>query len=145
MSKKLSVKYRRTPALILNRVAFRDQKLTYIGRANKKIPYSYGKSRIAYIGTTQNGAGRIASSAVWKGADLLAEHGIKHLEFFVVVCGRLQAVETWKKLERALIIRFREIYGSPPKANSTGNKMRWRDERKYFTYKKLDKIIDQLG
>jgi hypothetical protein len=145
MPKKLSVKYRKPAALIINRVAFRDKKLVYVARANKKFRYPWGRSRIVYFGTTKKGARRIASSAAWKGADVLYDHGVKHLELIVVVCGKTQGVETWKKLERALIIRFREKLGAPPKANNTGHNMRWRDERKYFTDKKLDKIIDALG
>lgn len=145
MPKRLSVKYRRPAALIINRVAFRDQKLVYVARANKKFPYPWGRSRIVYFGTTKKGVRRIASSAAWKGADVLFAYGVKQLELIVVICGKTQGVETWKKLERALIIRFRERFGAPPEANNTGHNMRWRDERNYFTDKKLDKLIDALG
>lgn len=131
--------------MVINRIAFKDTKLVYVARANKKIRYPLGQSRIAYIGTTKKGARRIASSAVWKGADLLFEYGIKHLELNVVVCGKQPGVETWKKLERALIIRFRERYGAIPKANNLGKKTRWRDERQYFSQDRLDKIIEELS
>jgi hypothetical protein len=116
-----------------------------VARANKKIKYPWGRSRIAYIGTTKKGARRIASSAVWKGADLLFEYGIRHLELVVVLSTRRQGIETWRKLERALIIRFREMYGAIPKGNNQGQKMRWDDERDYFALNRLDKIIEQLG
>lgn len=145
MPKKLSIRYRRTPALTISRVAFRDKKLVYVARANKKFRYPWGRSRIVYFGTTKRGARRIASSAAWKGADVLFEHGVKHLELIVVICRKTQGIETWRKLERALIIRFREKLGAPPKANNTGHNMRWGDERNYFTDKNLDKIIDALG
>lgn len=145
MPKKLSVKYRRPAAIIINRIAFRDKKLVYVASANKKLRYPWGRSRIAYIGTTKKGVRRIASSAAWKGADLLFDYGVKHLELIVVVCGKVSGVGTWKKLERALIIRFREKFGSPPRANNTGKKMHWRDEKHYFTEKKLDKVIEELG
>jgi hypothetical protein len=145
MPKKLSVKYRHQAALIINRVAFGDKKLVYVARANKRFRYPWGRSRIVYFGTTKKGVRRIASSAAWKGEDILFEHGVKHLELIIVVCGKTQGVETWRKLERALIIRFRERLGAPPKANNTGQNMHWRDERNYFTDKNLDKIIDALG
>jgi len=145
MPKRLSLKYRRTPAIVINRIAFKDRKLVYVARANKKIKYPLGRSCIAYIGTTKKGARRIASSAVWKGADLLFEYGMKHLDLIVVVCARRQGVETWKKLERALLIRFRERFGAIPKANNQGKKMNWRDELDYFTTKKLDRIIHELS
>lgn len=145
MPRKLSVKYRKPPAVIINRVAFRDKKLVYVALANKKIRYRWGCSRIVYFGTTKRGARRIAASAAWKGADVLFEHGVKHLELIIVVCGKTRGVETWKKLERALIIRFREKLGAPPRANATGQNMRWGDERNYFSDKQLDKVIDGLG
>ncbi len=63
----------------------------------------------------------------------------------MVTCGKRAGVSTWTKLERALIIRFRERYGSPPRANKAGKKMRWRDERLYFKESRLDAILDQLG
>ena len=149
MPKKLMVKYRKQPAIVINRVAFKDSKLVYVARANKKIRYPGGgrgdKSKIAYIGTTKIGARRIASSAVWKGADLLFEYGIKHLELHIVLCGKRPGVESWKKLERALLIRFKELYGAIPKANNQGQKMRWKDERLYFSQDRLDKIIEELS
>ena len=145
MPRKLPVKFRKEPSFIINRTAFRDNKLVYIARANKKIRYRWGKSRIAYIGTTKKGARRIASSAAWKGEDLLYQYGIKHLELHVVICGKVQGVETWKKLERALLIRFRERFGQVPRANKAGEKTHWRNEKKYFAEAKLDKVIDGLS
>jgi hypothetical protein len=117
----------------------------YVAQANKKLAYPLGRSKIAYIGTTKKGARRIASSAVWKGEDLLYEYGIKHLELYIVTCRKIQSVETWRKLERALLIRFRERFGKVPRANKVGNKMRIRDEQKYFSQNKLDKILDDLS
>ncbi len=145
MPKKLKVKWHRTPAIVINRDAFRDSKLVYVARTNKTNKYPWGRSRIAYIGTTKKGARRIASSAATRGADLLYEHGIKHLELNVVTCGKVQNVETWRKLERALIIRFRERYGRIPRANNAGSRMRWKDELKYFKTEKLDEILLDLG
>lgn len=145
MSKKLGIKFRKQPAVIINRIAFRDNRLVYVARANKKIKYPHGGSRIAYIGTTMKGARRIASSAAWKGQDLLYEYGIKHLEFNVIVCRRRQGVESWKKLERALILRFREIYGSVPRGNKIGKKMKWKDEHRLFSINRINAIIEELG
>jgi hypothetical protein len=145
MPRKLPVKFGRDPALTINRTAFRNDKLVYVARANKKLLYPWGRSRIAYIGTTKKGARRIASSAVWKGEDLLYQFGIKHLELHIVTCGKVQSVETWKKLERALLIRFRERFGEVPQANKSGAKTHWHDEKKYFSEAKLDKVIDGLS
>jgi hypothetical protein len=70
---------------------------------------------------------------------------MKHLDLIIVLCTRRQGVETWRKLERALIIRFRERFGAIPKGNNQGKNMHWRDELDYFATKRLDKILDELG
>ena len=142
---KLRIKYRDRPAVVVHRAAFKDKKLVYVGRANKRYRYPWGRSRIVYIGTTEKGARRVASSAAKKGEDLLFEHGIKAVEFSVVTCGKLQSVATWKKLERALLIKFREKYGAVPRGNIQGKKIRWDDEKYYFNQKRLDAVLEKLG
>ncbi len=131
--------------MVVHRAAFSDKKLVYVGRANRALKYPWGKSRIAYIGTTQKGARRVASSAARKGEDLLFEHGMKQVEFSVVTCGKLQSVATWKKLERALLIKFKEKFGAVPRGNIHGKNIRWRDEKKYFTGGRLDAVLEELG
>jgi hypothetical protein len=143
MAKKLSITYKKdNPCLTINRVAFHNDKLVYIACANKGVRYPWGKSKIVYIGTTKKGANRIASSAAWRGEVLLYDYGISHLKIHVVTCGRVQGAETWKKLERALLIRFREIFGNVPRANKVGKHLKWRDEKRYFAQEKLDRVID---
>jgi len=144
MPRRLRLKWQSKPALVINRVAFDDRKLVYVGRTNTRNKYPWGRSRIAYIGTTKNGARRIASSAAYRGEDLLENYGTKHVEFNVLTCEKVPGVETWRKLERALLIRFRERYGAIPKANKTGRKMRWKDEQKYFRIEKLDFILEGM-
>jgi hypothetical protein len=141
MKKKLHIKSRLGKAITITRDAFKAERLVYIGCANKKIKYSLDRSRIAYIGTTKKGAQRVAASAVWKGADVLFEHGINYLEFHIVTCTKRQNVETWKKLETALIIRFRELFGDPPRGNDKGKKKKWTDEQQYFTQSALDAVL----
>lgn len=145
MPRRLKVKRQKTPAITINRTAFRDTKLVYLARTNKPNRYPWGRSRIAYIGTTKKGARRIASSAAARGEDLLEKYGMKHLEFYVVTCEKVPGVETWRKLERALLIKFRERYGSIPKANKTGTKIHWKDEQQYFRPERLDKILEEIG
>ncbi len=142
---KLRIKYRDRPAVVVHRAAFKDNKLVYVGRANRRYRYPWGRSRIVYIGTTKRGARRVASSAAKKGEDLLFEHGISEVEFSVVTCAKLQSVATWKKLERALLIKFREKYGAVPRGNFQGKKMKWDDEKDYFSHKRLDAVLEQLG
>jgi hypothetical protein len=103
--------------------------------------YRYGRSRIAYIGTTKRGARRIAASAASKADEMLDLHGVKELQFYVVSCRSRQRVKTWHKLERALLLTFREIYGEIPWCNAQGAKLKWKDELQYFTHKRLRGVI----
>jgi hypothetical protein len=145
MAKRLKIKFRLEPVMSISRRAFREKKHVYLARANKRHKYKWGKSRIVYIGSTKVGAARIASSAVWKGADLLFDHGVKLLELHVVSCGKIQNLETWKKLETALLIKFREAFGEVPRANDKGKLMHWKDEKKYFADRRLQAVIEAFS
>jgi len=124
------------------RSAIRSEKLVYIAKANKKIKYKYGMdSYIAYIGTTKKGANRIADSAAARAKELLTKYGVKKLDIFVVTCRAKRNVETWKKLETALILTFRGIYGKQPIGNTHGKEKRWADEKRYFTTQALEEVI----
>ncbi len=142
MPRKPRIKYGSEPSLSIHRGAFTDNKLVYVARANRQFRYARGRSNIGYIGTTKNGAWRIATSAAWRGSELLEEHGVKFLNFHVVTCTPVPGLKSWKKLERALLIRFCERFGEPPWSNEQGDGLRWKNEKAYFTESKLDEIID---
>ena len=145
MAKRLKARVSSKPAITITRSATRNDKLVYVAKANKPVPYPQGSSHIVYIGTTKAGARRIAQSAAYRAEHLLGLRGVSSLEFYtVVVTNTVQGLKSWQKLERALIVRFRERYGKPPKANVVGKKMRLHGEQKYFSYEKLNKIIDKL-
>ena len=142
----LTVQTKKKPAITITRTAIKASELVYIAVANKGIKYrSSSKSRIVYIGTTKNGPGRIAQSAAQKAAELLGLHGFKHLEFFVVTSTSMSSIETWRKLERGLILAFKDQYGEPPKCNTAGKRMKWKDEQEYFTKKRLNSIISHYS
>ena len=141
----LTVQTTAKPAVTITRTATKAQELVYIAVANKKIKYPGGNSRIVYIGTTKNGADRIAASAAAKANQMLGLHGVQHLELFVVTSSSIKGVKTWHKLERGLLLAFREKFGKPPECNIVGKKMRWTDELQYFTRKRLDGVIDQYS
>lgn len=147
MARKTSrVKTSKWPALTITRIGFQADDLVYIAKANKCIRYPSGqRSAIAYIGTTKKGVSRIASSAVWKARDILATHGITHLEFYVVTAQPKPRAKVPRKLERALLMRFRERFGSVPVGNNHGKRLMWLDELEYFAYRKLDKVLDQYS
>ncbi|MFH1384743.1 MAG: hypothetical protein ABIH47_07265 [Candidatus Omnitrophota bacterium] len=141
MARRPNIRYGKKPCLIINRTAFRDKKLVYVVCANKKVRYSWDRSRIVYIGTTKKGANRIASSAAYRGEVILDFYGIRHIEVNIVTCGSIQGAEMWKKLERALLLRFKEMFGELPRGNKAGRWIKWRDERKYFRVEKLEEVI----
>lgn len=88
--------------------------LVYIAASNKAFKYRFGKSKIVYIGTTKKGAIRLTQSAVDKSKDLFTLHGIKQIGFYIVTCSSVKNLQSWKKLERAIILTFRHLYGDPP-------------------------------
>lgn len=63
----------------------------------------------------------------------------------MVSCGKIQNLETWKKLETALLIKFREAFGEVLRANEKGKLMHWKDEKKYFADKRLQVAIETFS
>ena len=142
---RLSIQTTKRPAVTITPPAVRAKTLVYIGVANKALKYPAGRSRIVYIGTTQAGATRVAHSAALKARTLLPIRGISKLEFYVITCKSIPDVKTWLKLERALLIKFREMYGDIPTGNKAGKSMRWRDEIEYFTHYRLRSVIEKYS
>ena len=83
---------------------------------------------------------RIAASAAGKAQALLKTHELKSLSFFVVTCKPRQNVETWSKLDHALIVALKFNLGTPPRLNKQGVNMGWGDTLSYFTKAALDAI-----
>ena len=129
------------PAITITRTAYAASELVYVAYANKPLRYRHGVWRIAYIGTTKHGAWRVAASAVWKAEEVFTRKGVHTLEFWLISAPRQGKHPTYRKLERALLLRFRERFGSIPHANKQGSNLRWRDEYDYFTHAKIDDII----
>jgi hypothetical protein len=119
--------------------------LVYIAVANRLVKYRHGRSRIVYIGTTRAGIARIAASAASKARLLLGERGVKQLAFYVVTCPPRPRVRTWHKLERGLILAFREMHGQVPIGNKQGKNIFWDDEAWYFSIPRLRRVIEQYS
>lgn len=141
----LTVKKHKGIALEVHRLAIKVDKLVYVLLTNKKVKYNYGRSRVVYIGTTKKGARRIMQSAAVKSGELLEGYGMKTLEARIITCQRRQGVESWKKLERALLLEFRGYYGEVPIGNNQGKGIRERDEFKYFRRSRIRSIVVSLG
>jgi len=132
-------------ALNVTRTVLDKEKLVYIVAANRRVRYEKGFSRIVYIGMTERGLKRIAESISDRAEDFLREHGIKELVVWIVTCKGTQRVKAWHKLERALIIRFRELFGGLPKGNKKGEKMKWKNELDMFSKNGLTAVLQSAS
>jgi hypothetical protein len=115
--------------------------VVYVVIANKQHSYKLGKSRIVYIGKTKKGAKRVATSASERATAILTSHGMKQLQIYLVTTKNVLGVNVINKLERALLMVFREKYGTIPIGNKAGTRMTWLDEKTYFTRAMLEKIV----
>lgn len=145
MAQRLKVSLKLTPALTMRRVALDHERLVYVICADRKLKYPEGYSQIAYIGTTKNGIARVASSAAYRSWDVLWSRGVQSLDVRLVTCRPRQGFKSWVKLERALILAFREKFGAPPMCNVQGRAMKLQDEFDRFSYRRLSDIIDTLS
>lgn len=119
--------------------------MVYVLVASKMLKYPYGKSKIAYIGTTKKGIQRVAQSVAYSADHILGLHGVRSFEARIVSCRRRQNVSTWEKLESALLLAFRREFGKVPRFNQKGAKMNERDEFTYFNEKRIREIINRLS
>ena len=143
----------RNAALSVSRASLKKEELVYVLVADKKLKYTKGRSRIAYIGMTESGVHRITNSAAYRAETILGQPGVEEFWARVVhfpqVDGRLS--RHWKKrptllLERSLLIAFRERYGEVPLCNGTGSKMKARyGEFQYFSRARIETLLEDLS
>ena len=145
MSKRLNVSLKPKHAMQVTRVSIGKKKLVYVILVKKSLKYPWGRSRIAYIGTTKKGMARIAQSVAARSDDILSLHGVKEFTVRIATCLPRPKVKTWAKLERAILLVFRHKYGTLPKCNTAGKRMKERDEFKYFRRSRLDKLLEMLA
>lgn len=137
----LQIKCSKKPLLTVVRSKHWTRKMVYVLLANKAYKYKNGKSRIIYIGTTAQGAGRPATSAVDKASEAFADlHGVKTIEVHIVTCGRRKATRSWEELESALLHTFRNLYFELPKYNKQRG-----GPSKFFKRTALEKSIERLA
>lgn len=127
-------------------MAIGSDKLVYVIVADKKLKYPKGRSRMAYVGTTKHGVSRVAQSAASRADQILREPGVRSFRVHVVTCRPKAGVRTWLKLERAVLLAFRERFGEVPVCNSQGKRMKERDEfEKYFARARIKRVIEDLS
>jgi len=145
MSKRLSVCLKSKHAMQVTRVSIGKRKLVYVILAQKALRYPWGRSKIAYIGTTKKGMTRIAQSVAARAQDVLGLHGVREFHVRIITCPPRPNVSTWLKLERALLLVFRQKYGTLPKCNSLGQRMKVDDDFAYFNSRRLENVLDALA
>jgi hypothetical protein len=131
--------------MTMRRIALEHEKLVYLICADKKLKYEDGYSQIAYIGTTRNGVERVANSSAYRSWDVLWSRGVQSFDVRIVTCRPRQGFKSWLKLERALILAFRQKFGEPPMCNVQGRAMKLGDEFDRFSFERLSRIIDTLS
>ena len=145
MPKRLTVTLKKKPAMQVTRVSVGKKKLVYVLVAQKPLKYRYGRSRVAYIGTTKRGMARIAQSVAARAEDVLNLYGVREFQVRILTCAPRAGVDTWVKLERALLLVFREKYGALPKCNMAGKNMREDRDFIYFKRDRLRGLLDALA
>ena len=145
MPRRLKLSLKRVHAIEVTRIAIGNQKLVYVPTADRKFAYPHGKSAVAYIGTTEKGIERVASSAAHRAESILSRFGVKRVIARIVTCQPRRHVKSWKKLERAMLLAFRAEYGAVPVCNSHGKKIREGDEYSYFSRDAVRKRMQELG
>jgi hypothetical protein len=143
--RRASVSLKRGRAISVTRIAIKGEKLVYVLVADKRLSYNEGRSRIAYIGTTKKGVSRIAQSVATRAKDILNLRGVRSFHARVVTCKPRQRVKTWFRLERALLVAFRERFGEVPKCNAKGTKMKEDGVFDMFAKTRINAVIEDLS
>lgn len=128
------------------RVNLEGRRFVYVISAGNKLSYPLGSSRIAYIGATKTGSDHILQSAAARADGILDLDGVQRFDVHVVSCQHSQNVRTWMRLERAMLLEFRLLYGEVPICNVVhGGRMRETGEFDVFSRERIDDLLHRLG
>ena len=131
--------------MTVTRRAIKSRRLVYIICTPKPQKYLNRRSRVIYIGTTEVGLHRLASSMAGKAVDFLSEWGVKYLEVHAVTRPPRPGLDSWRRLERDLLITFKYIYGTVPRANTSGKNFTPEKLSKVFHVPRMVKILEQFS
>jgi len=145
MGRRLTISAGTTTALTVARRAVRKSKVVYIICTPRPQKYKHGRSRIIYIGTTERGVRRAASSAAHKAIDFLERWGVKWLDVYLVTCPPRPGVRSWARLERDLLITFKLEYGTVPEGNTSGKNLGPYRLSGLFNYRRLCAVLDKYA
>jgi hypothetical protein len=121
------------------------KKIAYFIRGNKSHKYSFGRSRILYIGRTERGGVRPFDSLKARAPDLLDEHGMRGLEVVYITGQPRQNVKIAQKLENACLWEFRCHFGQLPVGNKQGEQLQLTDEERYISLQRIRDILKELS
>ncbi len=140
--RRLQVHLNTKEVMTVHRRILRKRKIVYLLVAASSVKYTAGRSQIVYIGTTRKGIRRIAGSAVHHAEDIMATRGLKFIDVFVVSCGSRSGLQTWRRLEDALLAEFRAEYEQLPMCNGQGKKLKWnKDLDATFKRKAIGQVL----
>jgi hypothetical protein len=139
------VSLKRKSGFTVTRVSIGDDRLAYAMIADKKFTYPNGRSSVAYIGTTQKGIFRMTKSIAERANAILRLHGVESFQVRIITCNRRRHVKMWFKLEHALIVAFRELYGSPPHANDQTDGKNAGTVFNYFSRTRIKRVLEDLA
>jgi len=145
LSRRLSVMVKWPPAMTVTRLTGSPSKLCYVVTANKIVAYSKGRSKIVFIGATDEGIARLVTAVASRTDEILSNHDLTHFEAHVVTCKALPRVQTWRMLERALLVTFRDLHGEPPLCNRHGARLQEEDAFAYFARERILNVLEDLG
>lgn len=140
----------RSPTIRVSADGMEHDQLVYAMVADRKQKYPGGRSRIVYIGRTEKGVKRLASSAAERAKPILALWGVGKFWVHVFTSPRRQRIQMRKELERALLKQFKIMYGEVPLLNKQGKNFDVGDpsnipEFKRFAPTGLKKVLEELA
>ena len=129
------------PVVVVRSSVLERERTVYFHVADKPVSYELGKNRIVYIGATGVGSERIMSSIAERIPEAFKIHGVNTIEVHEIACAPRRGIKTWRLLERACLLVFRETYGQPPRLNTHGTGLWWIKESTFFDLDQLRRLI----
>jgi hypothetical protein len=142
MRKRSHLSLSKASVMTLGRDALGADRLVYILAVNKPVKYTRGRSRIVYIGTTKRGVRRVAASVAHHAERLLRRPGLRSVDAHLLTYGAKRGARNlWAKLERAMLVIFKNEYGDIPLLNKVGMNFWPGKEFSYFSRHTLRKRV----
>ncbi len=131
-------------ALYVTQVAASVEECVYALVTDRPLAYGHRKSRIAYIGKTGTGAWRLTSTVGERCEQLFANDGVDCFRLLVVTCPRVPRVDIFHKLERAMLLAFREKFDCLPRCNAPRSVVHEHDEFELLDKGRVLSILKSL-